>query len=76
MKLLVLADADDARAFRLMGTTAVVCCTAADVDRAIRDDVDGSVALLLVSAPVYRNAPRTIDALSRAPHAPAVLVLP
>ncbi len=76
--IVLLGDAADARGFRLAGVASVVCRTAADVDRALRQ-LDAAKThrqdVVLVSRSVYRVAADRIDAVSAAA-GPMVLVLP
>ncbi len=75
MRLVVLSDGDDARGFRLAGVDTIVCRTPADIDRALAER-RGPDRVMLVSEPVYRLAPRAIDALQNRPGWPLVVVLP
>ena len=80
MTVLVLATADDARGFGLAGVACTVCRTGQDVDRAAarllaQQDTEPA-GIVLVSEPLYRLAPATVEALQARPHWPIVLVLP
>lgn len=77
--VLVLANDDDARMFRLAGVEAVVCRTEGEVTRAIDGLHAGArspVALLLVSEPVYRMGRAACDGLDASSEWPIVFVLP
>jgi vacuolar-type H+-ATPase subunit F/Vma7 len=80
MTLLLLATADDARGFGLAGVACTVCRTREDVDRAaaslLTDRDPQPAGIVLVSEPVYRLAPATVEALQARAHWPIVLVLP
>ena len=79
MKLVLLADVDDDRGFRLAGVDSTRCRTRLDIERAVADLVrhgEGELGVVLVSESVYQLAPRVIDALRETARWPLVVVLP
>ena len=78
MTLLALADADDARMFRLAGVEAVDCRVERDVAAALSrvTDAKRGARVVLVSRPVYERAAHAIDALRSGVPSVTVLVLP